>query len=103
MIEREIASSPADVVVVDAVKLIESGLAERCDAIWVVTARRAQQLQRLIERRGMSEQDARQRVRAQSSQAAKVRHADVVIDNSGSLERTEKQVHRAWARIPRPL
>jgi len=102
MIEQEIASSPADVVVVDAVKLIESGLGERCDAIWVVTARRAQQLQRLIEQRGMSEHDARQRLRAQASQAAKVRRADVVIDNSGSLQRTEKQVRRAWARIPRP-
>jgi len=99
MVEREIASSSADVVVVDAVKLIESGLSERCDAVWVVTARRAQQLQRLIQQRGMSEQDARQRLRAQASQAAKVRRADVVIDNSGSLEKTEAQVRRAWARI----
>lgn len=101
LIDQQIAASTADVVVVDAVKLIESGLSRRCDAVWVVTARRAQQLQRLTEQRGMSEQDARQRLRAQASQAAKVRQADVVIDNSGTLEETEAQVRRAWARSTR--
>jgi len=101
MVQHEIASSPADVVVVDAVKLIESGLSKRCNAVWVVTANAGQQSERLTTQRGMSRQDARQRIRAQSPQANKVRYANVVIDNSGTIEETEAQVLRAWQRIAR--
>jgi dephospho-CoA kinase len=101
MVQQEIASSTADVIVVDAVKLIESGLSKRCNAVWVVTASKKQQFERLVGQRGMSEQDARQRIRAQSPQTEKARQADVVIRNSSTLESTEAQVRRAWARIPR--
>ena len=38
LVQQEIAASTANVVVVDAVKLIESGLSRRCNAVWVVTA-----------------------------------------------------------------
>jgi dephospho-CoA kinase len=100
MVQRKIASSTADVVVVDAVKLIESGLSKRCNAVWVVTTTEQQQFERLTKRRNMSEHDAWQRIHAQSSQAEKVRQADVVIDNSGSVTDTEAQVRRAWQRIP---
>ena len=103
LVQQEIASSTADVIVVDAVKLLESGLSKRCNAVWVVTATPEQQLERLTQQRGMSKRDARQRLRAQSSQAEKVRQADVVIDNSGTLEDTEAQVRRAWAAHPAPV
>ncbi len=101
MVQQEIASSTADVIVVDAVKLIESGLSKRCNATWVVTSSQEQQLERLTHRRGMSEADARQRIRAQAPQAAKVRRAHVVIANNGTLDDTEAQVRAAWERIPR--
>jgi len=103
VVQQEIAASTADVIVVDAVKLIESGLSKRCDAVWVVTANEEQQFERLTRRRGMSEQDARQRIRAQASQAGKVRQADVVIDNSGAEAETEAQICRAWERIARDV
>lgn len=99
MVQQEIASSQAEVVVVDAVKLLESGLSKRCNAVWVVTAPEEQQFERLTRRRGMGEQDARQRLRAQAPQAEKVRQAGVVIDNSGSVDETEAQVRRAWAHM----
>jgi len=100
LVEQEIAASTAAVIVVDAVKLIESGLSKRCNAVWVVTAREEQQFQRLTEKRGMSPQDARQRIRAQEPQERKIALADVVIDNSGTEEETEAQIVRAWQRIP---
>jgi dephospho-CoA kinase len=101
MVGQAIASSTADVVVIDAVKLLESKLRPRCNAIWVVTAPAEQQFERLIKRRGMTEADAWQRIKAQAPQDEKVRQADVVIDNSRSVDETEVQVRRAWERIVR--
>lgn len=100
-IAREVAAASETVVVVDAVKLVESGLADRCDAVWLVTAREEQQLERLVKRRGMAEADARQRLAAQPSLAKKLERADVIIDNSGTLAETAAQVRRAWRQIPR--
>lgn len=101
LVEQEIASATADVVVVDAVKLLESGISKRCNAVWVVIAPQEQQFERLTQRRGMTEADAWQRIHAQAPQAEKVRQADVVIDNSGSIVGAEAQVRHAWALIPR--
>jgi dephospho-CoA kinase len=102
LVQQEIAASTEAVIVVDAVKLIESGLSRRCDAVWVVTAPEEQQFLRLTAKRGMATDDAWQRIRAQSPQIDKVRRADVVIDNGGSEADTEAQVRRAWQHIPQP-
>jgi dephospho-CoA kinase len=101
LVQQEIAASTAAVIVVDAVKLLESGLSRRCNAVWLVTAPEEQQFLRLTAKRGMTPDDALQRIGAQSPQTDKVRRADVVIDNSGSEADTEAQVRRAWQRIPR--
>ncbi|MBA3471314.1 MAG: dephospho-CoA kinase [Herpetosiphonaceae bacterium] len=89
------------VAVIDAIKLIESGWPALCDAVWVVTAPPAQQLARLMGERGMSAADAEQRIAAQNSQAGKIAVANVVIDNSGSLEQTQAQVMRHYHQIGR--
>ena len=96
--EERIAASPSPVVVLEAIKLIEAGWASRVDSVWVVTCRRAQQLERLRARRGLSLAEAELRVRAQSPAAEKLKHADVVIDNSGSPRETRAQVENGWAR-----
>jgi dephospho-CoA kinase len=87
--------------VIDAIKLLEGGWKSAVDAVWVVTCEPAQQLRRLVETRAMSEAEARRRIEAQSPQAQKVAQADVVIDNSSSLESTRAQVLRAYGAIPR--
>lgn len=87
------------VATVDAIRLYEGGLAERCDETWVVTCDPAQQLARLLARNNFSEAEARQRIAAQPPQAEKVARADVVIDNSGTPEATRAQVDAAWARV----
>lgn len=89
--------------VVDAIRLIEAGYPALCDAVWVVTCDEREQLRRLVEQRGMSEADARQRIAAQPPQREKVAAADVVIDNSGALEQTARQVAEAWAAVEQRL
>jgi dephospho-CoA kinase len=88
------------VVVLDAVKLIESGHAEGCDAVWVVVTDPEIQVRRLMERNGLPEVEARRRVAAQPSLEAKLARADLVIDNSGTREETREQVMRAWNQLP---
>jgi dephospho-CoA kinase len=96
---RRITEAPTPVVVYEAIKLIEAGRAEMCDALWVVTARSDAQLQRLMTDRHMSEVEARQRIEAQPPQSEKIRRATVVIDNSGWLEETRRQVTSAFRAI----
>jgi dephospho-CoA kinase len=98
-IDRRIAATAADVVVIEAIKLIESGLADDCDSVWVVTCRREQQIERVVSQRDLSREEARRRVDAQPPQQEKVTRADVVIDNAGPLSATREQVEAAWARV----
>jgi dephospho-CoA kinase len=99
-IRRRIAVVRESLVVVDAVKLIESGFADECDAVWLVVCDRPRQLERLIARNHLSHRAAEQRLDAQPPLGPKLSRADVVIDNSGSLEETRRQVERAAARLP---
>jgi dephospho-CoA kinase len=87
------------VVVLDAIKLLESGWARECEQIWVVVCPPEQQVARLIATRGMSEAEARQRIAAQPPQEARLAHATVVIDNGSSLESTRAQVGAAWESV----
>ncbi|MGC8786491.1 MAG: dephospho-CoA kinase [Anaerolineae bacterium] len=89
------------VAVLEAIKLIESGMHRQCDELWVVTCPYEQQVQRLMENRGLGRAEAELRIHAQPPQEEKIAIADVVIDNSGDLERTRAQVLREWQRICR--
>jgi dephospho-CoA kinase len=90
------------VVVIEAIKLIESGLARDCDSLWTVHVPEAMQEQRLMSKRGLSQAEARQRIAAQGPQAEKLKAARVTIDNSGSFEDTWLQVQAAFNKIMRP-
>jgi len=95
--QGEVVRGP--VAVVEAIKLIESGLAERCDSVWVVTCARDLQVQRLMENRGLSRAEALLRIDAQPLQEHKVKLADVVMENSGSREDLRQRVEREWERL----
>jgi len=84
------------VAVIDAIKLIESGWPAICDAVWVVTAPRDQQIERLCRTRNMSQAEAVTRIDAQAPQADKVAVADVVIQNHGDIADTMQQVDQHW-------
>jgi dephospho-CoA kinase len=89
----------AKVVVIEAIKLFESGLADASDAVWVVYAPPEVQLARLMQKRGLTEAAARQRIQAQPPQEAKIRRAQVVIRNIGSFEDAWRQVSQGWAKL----
>lgn len=88
--------SMASAVALDAVKLFESNIAAACDENWVVTCTPEQQLARLMARNGLDRDAAILRIAAQNPVAEKVARADVVIDNSGSIEQTTAQVRAAY-------
>jgi dephospho-CoA kinase len=101
-IMARIAASQAPVFVVDAIRLFEGGLAEECDATWVVACDREQQLRRLAESRGLTPEQAALRVDAQRPQAEKIGLATAVIYNRGSLDELAQAVADAWARTVAP-
>ncbi|CAN5837584.1 dephospho-CoA kinase [soil metagenome] len=95
-VDRRIAGIKSGVVVLDAVKLIESGHADCCDAVWLVVADPDVQVTRLMKRNRLSELEARRRVASQPPLGAKLARADFVIDNSGSRDELREHVERAW-------
>ncbi len=88
----------AQVVVLDVPLLYEAGLEAMCDEVWVVWCRPEQQVRRVVQRDGLSEDEARRRLEAQMPLEQKVQRADRVIDNSGSKESLVAQVEEAWDR-----
>jgi dephospho-CoA kinase len=98
-IRRRVAASSAPFIVVDAIKLLESGLADEMDTVWVVTCPRAEQVRRLTAERGLTPVQAEVRIGAQNAQEEKVKRAAVVIDNGGTLAETERQVDAGLATL----
>jgi len=91
-----VRKSKNSVVVVEAIKLLESPIYQACDVIWVTTSEPSRQLKRLQDSRGMLKEEAEMRMAAQSGQEDKVAKADTVIFNNGSIESTWEQVRAAW-------
>lgn len=91
--------STQKVIVIEAIKLIESSLAQNVDSLWVTFAPQQVQLARLMQKRGMSEKAARQRIAAQPSQEAKMAAAAVVIRNYSSFDDTWRQVYSRWQEL----
>jgi dephospho-CoA kinase len=79
--------------------LVETGIADLMDFVVVVDAPEDVQLERLIRFRRMSEADARARISAQATREDRRAAADVVIDNSGSVEDLVAAVNELWTRL----
>jgi dephospho-CoA kinase len=84
------------IIVVEAIKLIESNLASACDTVWATFSPENFQKARLMEKRGLSEAEALQRIHMQPPQDQKTAAADVVIQNTSTFEDIWKQVAAAW-------
>ncbi|NVI90968.1 dephospho-CoA kinase [Actinomadura sp. BRA 177] len=95
-------AAPADAVVVyDVPLLAENGLAPMYDEVVVVDAPEETQLDRLVARRGMPEEDARARMAAQASREDRRAVATHIIDNSGTLDDLKTQVDALWESLTR--
>ena len=95
----ELEAAGIEAACIEAIKLLESPLHDRCDQTWVVRCDESDALDRLARSRGMGEEDARRRLASQSPQDAKVAAADVVIDGSAPMEETRRQVELALATL----
>ena len=95
-IRNVIDRSAAPVVVVEGIKLGQSGLASDLDSLWLVTADEATRLQRLMKRAGMDETKARARIAAASGRVPDGIRVDRAIDNSGDIGATLRAVDEAW-------
>jgi dephospho-CoA kinase len=98
-----IQRSHSSIIVLEAIKLIEAGLADSCDTLWVVDAPPEIQLDRLMKKRGLTEGQAKQRISSQPPQKEKLARAKVVIHNAKSFEETWNQVQAAWAAGSQPV
>jgi dephospho-CoA kinase len=87
-----------DVMVVEAIKLLESDLRNVCDEIWVVLAPRQLLLERL-RARGLPQAEADMRLARQSTEGEFRAAADVVIENDGDRDATRVRVRDAWDRL----
>lgn len=87
---------PKRLVVADIPLLYESGLEELYERIMVVYVPRSLQLERLVKRDALTEEQAELRLAAQMDIEEKRRRADIVINNSRSCEETESQVDDFW-------
>lgn len=96
LIKATLRQTKSNVVVIEAVKLVEAGMDQWCDALWVVTSAYEVQVARVSRDRQMPPEDARARLAAQGSQDEKLKRANVVIDNSHDLSTTRRQVQNAW-------
>ncbi len=88
-------------VIVDAVKLLQSDLLPLMDAVWVVRCPRGEEMRRLTKTRGMTREDAGARIRAQPS----FDHPSVtrVVNNNASLMELRENVSGGWAELTREL
>jgi dephospho-CoA kinase len=95
----EAAERGAEIVIQDVPLLYENGLEGLFSSVLLVYAPEAVQLDRLINSRGLPPDRARSMIAAQMPIEEKRRRAHHVIDNSGSLEETRRQVEEAWAQM----
>jgi dephospho-CoA kinase len=90
-------SAGAPVVAVEAIRLVEGGLAQLCDEVWLVTCEPATQFARTVHRSG-DEADARRRIDAQRGLTERLRpHAHRVLDTSGDPDATRAAADGALA------
>lgn len=96
---------PQAIAIVEAALILEAGATKRFDKIVVVTCHPEQRIQRWSSRLGVDEETARnevgRRMAAQLQDEDKIKAAQYVIDNSGSLDETRKQVAKVFAELKR--
>ena len=94
--EIEAAAGADAIVVHDIPLLVETGQADSFDVVLVVDTPPELQVQRLVEQRGMSEDEARARIAAQAGRDQRLAAADHVLSNDGSLAQLQAAVEQVW-------
>jgi dephospho-CoA kinase len=95
-IDEFAARNPDGIAVVEAAILVETGTYRSYDRLIVVVCTEEQQIQRAMERDGITREEAEARLRRQLPLAEKIKYADYVIDTSGSRENTAAQTRAVY-------
>ncbi|HHW06407.1 MAG TPA: dephospho-CoA kinase [Clostridia bacterium] len=90
---------PGAVVVIEAPLLIEAGMTEMVDEVWLVTVAPEIQVKRVMERDGLSYEAAMQRIGSQLPSSEQMAYSDVVISTGQSLEQVRREIKRQWRRL----
>ncbi len=93
------AQDPQTVVIVDAALIYETGIGGRFVKMIVAWCRPEQQIERLMAKTGVSREEAERRIASQMPAEEKRRCADFVIDCTGSLEETCRQVESLFPKL----
>lgn len=91
-LKREQLAATEELFFMDIPLLFEQGYEDWFDKVWLVDVSKGTQLERLMARNNLSQEEAQQRIAAQLSLAEKRQRAEIVIDNNGALSNTLKQL-----------
>ncbi len=100
MVQEEIDThreEGAEAVVVEAALLFEAGWNSLVQEVWVTDSPLDLVVQRLAQRNGMGEEEARRRISSQMSRQERLERADFVIDNSTDVESMQKAIEELWS------
>lgn len=89
---EDLKDPKSPIIMVDAALMIETGSYRKYDFVVVVYCHPQVQLQRVMARDGLSEEEALQRIQSQMPLLEKIKYADYLIENSGRLSETNEQV-----------
>lgn len=87
------------IIIIDAALLIELGMQNMVDEVWVVHVDEKTQIERLLKREGITKEQALDRIYSQISNEEKIKYADKVIDNNGTFEEAKQQVIQLWGEL----
>jgi len=96
---EEFRKQGVEVVILEVILLVEAGWDHLADEIWVTVAKEDTVVKRLQESRGLTKDEILTRIRAQTPNEKRVKHADVVIENDGSYEELKNKLSDLWSRI----
>jgi dephospho-CoA kinase len=86
-------------IVVEAAILIEANWLPLADEVWLVVTNKTVVIDRVATQRGMAAKDTEARIASQLSDSERRKHAQVVIENDGSLEELQQKIRAAWSRV----
>ena len=98
-IEQIGTSDPDRVIVLEAAVLLEARWDDLADEVWVVVVDQSVAIERLVERNGMSREDAMARIRSQLSNRERLERSDRAIDNSASPDELRNALRLEWDRL----